>query len=217
MAKGNIGGWDGFIGRTGDSVIYFRMGKLVKRRIGRSSKPATKSQNQSREKLKIANNFISPVRGFINLGMKLEGKLLKKTPNDLMLGHVMSKGMITGEYPDQKIDFTAVKFSKGSMKETPALKVNLNYEGLDFSWDTDLIPGQFRRDDRLMVLAYFPELKSAEFETQIARRSEGKYQFKLDKYEKPALMEVYASFIAADEKSISTSVYLGQFTLPAYE
>jgi hypothetical protein len=217
MAKANMGAWDGFTGRNGDFVIYIRMGKVVKRRIGRSTKPATKDQRRSRAKVGIANNFISSVRGFINFGMKLEGKIQKKTPNDLMLSHVMSNGIIKGEYPNQMIDFSAVQFSKGSMQETPDLKVIPNALGLEFSWDISPVPGQFRKDDKLMVLVYFPELKSAEFDTHAAKRSEGNYLFKLDKNEKPVLMETYASFMSADEKSISATVYLGQFILPAYE
>jgi hypothetical protein len=217
MAKANMGAWDGFIGRVGDSVIYIRMGKVVKRRIGKSNKPATKAQLKYRQKVKIANEFISPVKGFIHYGMKLEGKAQKKTPNDLMLAHALSKDVITGEYPNQQIDFTVVQFSKGDMKDTPGLKVTQNENGLEFTWNTDLIPDHFRRDDKLMVLVYFPELKSADFDTHAVRRSEGKFHFPVTKNETPAVMEIYASFMSVDEKRFSNSKYLGQFILPADE
>lgn len=215
MAKANMGAWDGFIGRVGNTVTYIRMGKVVKRKIGVSTKPPTTKQLKYRQKVKITNEFISPVKEYIQFGMKPEGLAENKTPNDLMLSHTLSNG-IKDEYPNQKIDFTKVQFSKGSIKETPGLQVNLNEDGLEFTWNTGIIPGNFRHDDHLMVLVYFPERKSADFETHAARRSVGKYQFSLLKNETPTVMETYVSFMSSDQKRVSDSVYLGQIILPAY-
>ncbi|CAM4287437.1 hypothetical protein SAMN06265348_109148 [Pedobacter westerhofensis] len=216
MAKANMDAWDGFIGRVGDTVTYIRMGKLVKRKIGISSKPATKDQRKSRQKIKITNEFISPVKEFIHVGMKPEGLAQKKTANDLMLSHTLLNA-IKGEYPNQEIDYTKVQFTKGKMQKTTGLQVSLNEDGLEFSWDTDLVKNQFRHDDQLMVLVYLPKLKSAEFETHATRRSAGKYQFSMIRDEDPTLMEIYVSFMSTDQKRVTDSEYLGQMILPAYE
>jgi hypothetical protein len=215
MAKADLNSWDGFIGRVGDTVTYIRMGKLVKRKIGKSYKPATESQRKYRTKVKIANEFISSVKGFILHGMRPQGLIQQKTPNDLMLAHLMSNGMITGDYPNQEINFPAVRFSEGIKEETKGLQVSLIESGLEFSWDTETLPANCRHDDMLMVIVYYPQLKKADFEAHGAKRLAGKFQFSLDRNEMPALMETYAAFMSADGKRVSTSVYLGQFTLPA--
>lgn len=216
MAKAKLDAWDGFIGRVGDTVTYIRMGKLVKRKIGKSSKPATKDQRASRQKIKITNEFISPVKAFIHVGMKPEGEALQKTPNDLMLSHTLLNA-IQGEYPNQEIDFTKVQFTKGKMEKTKGFQVKLNEDGLEFSWDTGLVKDQFRHDDQLMVLVYLPQQKGAEFETHAARRSAGKFQFSMIRDQSSAVMEIYVSFMSTNQKHVSNSEYLGQITLPAYE
>lgn len=216
MSKANINTWDGFIGRVGDTVTYIRMGKLVRRKIGKSTKPATEPQLKHRQRVRITNKFIAPVKEFIQVGLKTEGQMLRKTPNDLMLSYTLSQA-IRGEYPDQEIDFAKAQFSKGTMSDTTGLKVTQNEEGLEFTWDTGTIPAQGRRDDQLMVLVYFPDLKKADFDTQAVKRLAGKFQFDIPGNEKPARMETYMAFISADRKTVSNSVYTGQFILPAYE
>jgi hypothetical protein len=216
MGRANMDSWDGFIGRVGNTVTYIRMGKVVKRTIGISTKPATKNQKKSRQRVRITNEFISPVKEFINVAMKPEGQALKKTPNDLMLSHTLLNG-IKGEYPNQEIDFTKVQFSKGKMPKTPGLQVSQNDAGLEFTWNTELIKNQFRHDDQLMVLVYLPELKNAEFETHAIKRSAGKYQFDMLKEDTPTRMEIYISFMSTDQKRVCDSEYLGQLILPARE
>jgi len=46
MATSSNMAFDGFLGRTGDYVTYILNGKVVRRRIGKSSKPATAKQKK---------------------------------------------------------------------------------------------------------------------------------------------------------------------------
>jgi len=214
MATANINSFDGFIGRLGDTVTYIRLGKVVKRKIGKSTKPATELQLKYRQRVKVANKLIEPVREFIKIGFKTEAQLAKKTPNDLILSHTLLNA-VKGEYPNQEIDFTKVLFSKGKMEATPGLKVNQNDGGLEFTWNTYLVPNQFRADDQVMILVYFPELQSADFVLYAGNRGGGKAQFSMLKNPKPTILETYITFISSDRKRVSDSAYTGQFILPA--
>lgn len=216
MAKADNNSGDGYSGRVGNTVYYKRMGKWVKRTIGKSNKPASLAQLKHRQRVKITNKFIAPVKEFIEISLAPEGRVLQRTPNDLMLKYTLGIA-ITGEYPNQEIDFTKAQFSAGNMKPTPALKITQNDAGLRFSWDTALIPDEFRNDDQVLLLIYFPELEKADFQTTGISRSDGSYQFNVPKNDSATKMETYISFISANRKRVSPSSYLGQFILPAYQ
>lgn len=214
MAKANIDSFDGFFGKIGDTVTYLLNGKVVKRKIGYSSKPATASQLASRQDTPVTNNFIKPVNEFIKIGFKGEAKLAKKNANSLISSHTRKKA-IKGEYPNKEIDFTKVLFSKGNMPETPQTKAEITEDGVQFTWNNNLIPGHFRSDDQAMLMVYFPELKTAEYVINGGARSIGIANLSLIKNDNPAVMETYISFISADRESVSNSIYTGQFILPA--
>ncbi|SEA99076.1 DUF6266 family protein [Pedobacter hartonius] len=214
MATANINSFDGFIGRLGDTVTYIRLGKVVKRKIGKSTKPATELQLKYRQKVKVANKLIEPVREFIKVGFEAGAKLARKTPHDLMLSYTLLNA-VKGEYPNQEIDFTKVLFSQGKMQATSDLKAEQNDDGLKFTWNTTLIPNQFRADDQVMILVYFPELQSADFVIYAGNRGSGKAQFSILKNNKPTVMETHITFISSDHKRVSDSAYTGQFILPA--
>jgi len=216
MGKANLKTWNGVIGKVGNTVTYIRKGVVITRIVGEITKKATKSQTNNRKKIAFTNKFNSPINEFIQFGLKAEAEKLKKIPNDLMLSY--TRKSIEGEYPKHKINFTKVIFSKGTIKEAPGLKVELIDIGLEFSWDTTASSkDRQRRDDWLMVMAYFPKQFDAQYLTHATRRSEGKYQFKISKNDKPTVMEIFVSFMSANQKNVSNSVYLGQLILPAYE
>ena len=216
MATANNSSFDGFIGRLGNTVTYLRCGKPTRRTIGISTKAPTEDQLKYRTQTQLTNDFIAPVKEFYKIGFKLEAQLAKKTPRDLINSYTRLN-IIKGEYPNQEIDFTKALFSKGKMPETPGTKAELIEDGLEFTWDTKLIQGKFRSDDQVMLLVYFPELNTAEYTINGGVRAKGSAQFRLLKNEEPTLMETYISFISADHKKISDSVYTGQFILPAIQ
>lgn len=216
MATANNSSFDGFLGRQGNTVTYLRCGKIVRRTIGIPTGSPTKIQRKYRTQTPLTNDFLAPVSEFYKIGFKLEAQLAKKTSRDLIDSYTRLN-CIKGQYPNQEIDFTKALFSKGKMPETPGIKAELNENGLEFTWDTKLIPGKFRNDDQVMLLVYFPELNNADYTISGGARSKGSAQFSLLKNEEPTLMEAYISFISADHKKISDSIYTGQFILPAIQ
>lgn len=214
MATADNSSFDGFFGRLGNTVTYLRCGKPTRRTIGITTKPPTDDQHKYRTQTQLTNDFLAPVKEFYKIGFKLEALDARKTPRDLINSYTRLN-TIKGEYPNQEIDFTKALFSKGKMPETPGVKAQLNEDGLEFTWDTKLIPGKFRSDDQVMLLIYFPELNSADYMINGGNRAKGSAQFRLLKNETPTLMETYISFISVDHKKVSDSIYTGQFILPA--
>lgn len=214
MAKANNNGFDGFIGRRGNIVTYLRLGKLVSRSIGKITKEASEKQLIIRERIPLTNEFIASIKGFMEVGFQSEASLNHKTPNDIISSYTL-KNVIKSGNPEQEIDYTKVMVSKGKMPATPNVQAQLNDNGVVYTWDTTPLPGQFRSNDQVMLLVYFPESKSSEYVIYGGTRASGTAQLSLLKNETATIMETYISFISADHKNVSNSVYTGQLILPA--
>lgn len=212
MARAKKKSFNGITGRIGDTVIYERNGMIVQRRIGISTKPATTPQKTQRTKFVIYNEFRGRIQELIKVGYASVAKLLHKTTNDVFSSHILND-CITGVKPDLNINYPNVLFSQGKMPDTTNIKVVQTTEGLNFTWDTTLISGEFRSDDQVMVLVYFPELGTAEFNVNAAKRGAGEVHINVYRRGKATIMETYISF--KSERSTANSTYTGQFMLPA--
>lgn len=203
--KGN----HGFTGKVGKTVTYRLNGKWVQREIGISNKPATDRQLASRQITAIISKFLSSVREFINVGFVVEAKRARKSANNMATSFNRSNA-ITGNYPDQRIDFSKVLLSMGKMPLNSQVKAELTNDGITFSWDTSLTDDGRRWSDQAMLMAYMPEINEAAYLINGARRTVGTDLLRLPIVESPVLVETYISFISANHKSVSDSIYTGQ-------
>lgn len=195
-------------GKLGNTVSYFLKGQLVTREIGEVKKPATLPQLAVRQRAKILSKFLQPVQEFIELGFALEVRdTLRNSNNEatsLNWDHT-----VTGEYPDQQIDFTKAIFSKGTIPVNTQISIQSTATGLEFKWDTGLkLPGM-QANDHVMLIAYCPEKRSAFCLLDGAKRKEGMEQISIPRYHEKITVHTYVSFIASDRKSIADSLYTG--------
>jgi hypothetical protein len=201
---------DGFVGRIGDEVIYWLNGQLVKRKIGKSYKKPTLSQLAVRQCTGVINKFLDPILDFIDIGFELEAKRASLNQHNVATSYNRNNA-IKGEYPNQVIDYTNALVTMGSMPIAADAVVLPSDEGLAFTWDTELVKGM-RKNDQVMVMAYFPEQQEARFIVNGAYRETGKQILKLPVYKTPRTVETYLSFISANHKSISNSTYTGKIS-----
>lgn len=68
--------------------------------------------------------------------------------------------------------------------------------------------GTAKEDDRVLLVAYFPESKEAVYEISAAIRKDGKAVLKMDL--KKGVAETWMGFISADEMLAADSVYTGR-------
>ncbi|WP_158800195.1 DUF6266 family protein [Pedobacter sp. L105] len=211
----NKNSFDGFMGKRGNVITYLRLGIPTSRSAAtKISKKATQNQKMARHPTQLVNDFIASAKQFIYLGFQSEANLAHKTSHDLVNSYTRLHA-IKGNYPDMEIDYTKVLFTRGKMPATPNVQAKLNDDGLVFTWDTSLIRGQFHANDQVMLLAYFPDTKSSEYVLFGGTRASGTAQLSLLANETATVMETYISFISADHKNISNSMYTGQLILPA--
>lgn len=197
-------------GKVGNLVYYNVNGKQVVRKLGKVTKPPTVAQLQNRMEMKTVMQFLSPLTEFLNVGFIPRHQDRHKSAFSLAVSY-NKKNAVTGTNPDVVIAYEKVRLSEGCLEEAIAPTVELLAEGLKFSW---LCPGNLpwpANTDRVMLLAYFPNLKTAVYVTSAAKRQQLTETLNLAEDMLAEYMEVYISFVAENRKSAADSTYLGSF------
>lgn len=209
MAVFKNGSSGGFSGRNGNVITYMLNGQWVSRIIGLRTDKPTKPVLAVWQVTKLAADFLKPVKDFIRTGFELETKGTFLNYHNVA-AECNRLNAITGDYPDQRIDFTKVLFSKGKMPVTPGISVKAIKKGLTFSWDPNFSASGIKANDEIMLLAYEPDMKDATFSLYAGKRAEGEASLAIRKRKDPLVLETYISFISQNRKIISDSIYTGQ-------
>lgn len=198
------------IGRVGDTVTYLLNGELVTRRIGITDKKPTKPQLTFRQKTRILNTFLRKITEFINVGFERDGLRLRKSAYALAFGYNLVHAF-KGTYPKVAIEFKNVKLAAGDMPEVSDVVVEVVSEGLKFSWNAESKDFGTHWTDQVMLMAYFPKLKKAMYITGGVNRNIGSCVLPLYQTSHGHIAETYIAFISNDRRSISNSIYTGQW------
>lgn len=197
-------------GKIGKTVTYLLNGQWVTRTIGLNTKAPTILQLAARQMVGLITVLLRPVKGFIKVGFALEIKNTFLTANNKATSENLLHAL-TGEYPDQRVDYSKAIFSKGTMQLNKEFDVSLTETGLLVRWDPDYLLKSMLPSDRVMVIAYCPEKKYAFYETDGAKRKKGRFHLPLVKYHQRVVLHTYVAFIAANQKTISNTTYTGEF------
>ncbi|MDR6783756.1 ABC-type sugar transport system ATPase subunit [Pedobacter africanus] len=197
-------------GKIGNLVYYNVNGKQLVRKLGKITRPPTPAQLQNRKEMKTVMQFLSPLTEFLNAGFIPSYKERHKTAFSMAVAY-NKKNAVTGTNPDIGIAYEKVRLSEGNLEEAIAPTAEMAEEGLKFSW---LCPADLdwpANTDRVMLLAYFPNLKTAVYLTSAAQRQQLTETLKLAENLRAEYMEIYISFVAENRKSAANSTYLGSF------
>ena len=215
MARGDEGSFGNFKGKIGNLVRYQLKGKTVVRKIGHSSKPPTLPQLRVRQKMKVVASFLSPILGFINLGFEFVVAGTDQHPHNAATSY-NTKNAVMGEYPDIVMDYSKALVCMGSLEPAIGAAVSLVSgapgpagNGVEFTWQVAGDMDLGIRNDRAMLLVYFPDVNEAEFVLSGAQRREGRGFVELGADQLSRKMECYIAFMADDRKSVSDSMWAG--------
>jgi hypothetical protein len=217
MARGDDGSFGNFKGKLGNLVRYQLKGKTVVRKIGVSDKPPTLPQLRVRQKMKVVTRFLSPVLEFINLGFEFVVAGTDQHPHNAATSY-NTKNAVMGEYPDIVMDYSKALVSMGPLEPAIGAAVSLVngggsvLSGAEFTWQVAEDMDLGIRNDRAMLLVYFPDEGGAEFVLSAAQRREGRGFVELGADQLTKRLECYIAFAADDRKSVSNSVWVGVLT-----
>jgi len=198
-----------FTGRNGNKVTYYLNGKLVERLIGINTNPPTVNQYSCRQATTLISALLKPVKEYLSVGYEFEGRAAKMLPYHLAASYNYHNA-ISGEYPEQWIDFKKVLFSKGSMPLTDEVEAELISSGIKFTWSSLPSLHGHKLTDIAMLMAYESSRKEAFFTMGGPVRSSGSASMSLKNIKRKLVLETYICFMSANRKSISNSQYTGQ-------
>lgn len=204
--SGPNGPYSGKIGATNSYILY---GKTVTRAFPHITKPRSIKQLALQQRMSVISPFLNLVKLYLQVGFQLAAFKNQNSANNSAKSYNL-KYAIKGEYPNQEIDYPAVRLSEGNL----ALPLNPTAEsatdGIRFRWGYNAYDPTGTRYDRSMLLVYFPE-KNLFF--QIiggVQRAELTELLPVIPQLKGQYAETYISFITDDRKQISNSVYTGK-------
>ncbi|MBQ1409394.1 MAG: hypothetical protein IIY87_06520 [Bacteroidales bacterium] len=175
---------------------------------GKSSKTPFKTPARQAVTMKftLLRQLFSPLRAFIAVGFaNAEGRA-----TDRALKVNYHKAFV-GDYPDIKLDYSAVQLSEGSLPLPSNLEVSTtDSNSVLITW-SDTNEGD--AGDLLMVLLFNPTANQAIVYTDAARRSDLKASLAYAPWWVDAECMVYAAFHGANSKLASSSSFLGSLQL----
>jgi hypothetical protein len=219
MARIKHGPYGPIVGKLGANVGYVRLGQPILRMIKHPThKPPTLKQLAARARFKLVSGFIAAVNDFTNMSFKpLSRKYIGKTAQNMAISVNMASA-ITGEYPDYALDPAELVLSRGGMQLPENCAVELLGEKLRFSWLGGDGIGWPYSTEQVMMLAYYPESRRAEYIAGGARRTAGEDFLPLHTDTNnvnvtETCVETYIAFVSNDRTDVSDSLYLGAVTL----
>ena len=197
-------------GKINDKVGYLLNGQWVERGIGKWKNPPTDKQKPNLEITGKINNLLKPVMPYIRIGFR---EFVRNTTwhQHNAACSINRSNAINTESPNLEVDFTKAVFSQGDMPIVDEVNVKVVEEGIAFSWNPDYLVDGMQLSDQVMLLAYCPEKEYAFYQLYGERRIAGKDVLKMQRYSTQVTIHTYLTFISADGKSITTSIYTGEY------
>ncbi|MBB2150567.1 DUF6266 family protein [Pedobacter gandavensis] len=208
MGSLNNGLFGGFNGRVGNLVGYTLNGKSVIRTIGHSTKPLTPARKANCEEMTVINTFLRPIMTFIRVGFRLITAGTDKNFYNAAVSY-NKKHAVQGEYPNIIMDYTKAMVSMGSLLKAGTTTISKHPEGIEFKWEVPADLPWRNRNDRAMLLIYFPDAGVSTYILSGSRRHVGQEVVAIDPNLTGSRMEAYISFIDEEATEISDSVHAG--------
>jgi len=209
MARIKNGILGGFSGRIGPVEGYIRKGvACIRSKKRKANGPVTKGQAANRSRMSVVNAFIDTMTEFVRMGFTPSTKDKNFTANNAAKGYQMDHAL-EGEFPDLKINYAAVQLSQGKLQMPLEPQVNVDQEGLLFSWQVDPHASYQNRRAQAMVLVYCPELHESCYSLTGARRTSCEELLLLPVELKGMELHAYLAFVSDDRNQVSNTTYLG--------
>ena len=207
MAIMHQGFMGGFTGKLGDKVGYRYRGKMVLRSLPKKRKgPPSQAQIEHREKFTIVTKFLKPLSSFM---MEVHKKTIKNMSGYSKLSSLNMNTIITGNYPDLKIEYSKVLLTKGSLRglDHPIISCARNGH-IVFRWNDDGGVANGLASDQVHLLFYIEESKDWKILKNIADRRDGGCILDMKEF-RCCRLQTYVSIISCDGHRVSNSQYTG--------
>jgi hypothetical protein len=214
--NGILGGFKGTVGTVIGS--NWRGKDVMKSKPRKTNKPPVPAQVDQRKIFPMMVSFLSSVEKIIDLGFK-PGRDGTTPINNAVTYNLQYA--VAGSSPEFSIDYPKIRLSKGNLLPAYYPKLSILPEHtINITWTTH--PGAFdpyddedkeeRATDNLLVLIYNPETKCHLSSSDVIRET-GSINLKVPLQWGTTPNHVWILFASAVGKQVSSSQYLGSFTV----
>jgi len=201
----------GFTGKVGTVTGYIRNGgSFMRSRTRRKDTVKSEKRVVQQQKIKVCNEFTKQFSGsgFFNTSFPANGAT--STGYNRATSAIMNRAIV--QNPGASLSYPLVLVSMGMLPGAVYASALANDDGnIVFSWADNTGTGTAKEDDKVLMVAYFPESKEAVYGITDAIRKDSKtiLPMKLMK----GMAETWMGFVSADESIAADSVYTGSISL----
>lgn len=205
------GAFGGFQNQTGPLVGHWTNGQNVITAIPHpSQKPATTAQLNMRAKFKTVVSFLRALTGLIRVGYQNAHKENQTAFNAAFMETYANA--VVGVAPNYVIDYPKLLYSKGFLSGPYDWEVIIDaVAAVKFAWKANLGTGIGAPTDLATLMAYNDIKKEFVILTSAAPRSALTATLQLPPTFTGDEVYLYISFVSANGKMCSDSVYVGKY------
>ncbi len=201
----------GFTGTVGTVTGYVRNGgSFMRSRTRRKDTVKSEKRLVQQQKIKVCNEFTKPFSGsgFFNTSFPANGAT--STGYNRATSAIMNRAIV--KEPEVSLQYPLILISMGMLPGAVYASALANDDGnIIFSWADNTGVGTAKENDRVLLVAYFPESKEAVYTISDAIRKDGNAVLQTDL--KKGAAETWIGFVSADETLAADSVYTGRIVL----
>ena len=201
----------GFTGKVGTVTGYIRNGgSFMRSRTRRKDTVTSEKRLLQQQKIKVCNEFTKPFSGsgFFNTCFPANGAT--STGYNRATSAIMNRAIV--QEPAVSLSYPLILISMGMLPGAVyAYALATGNGNIVFSWHDNTGIGTAKEDDRVLLVAYFPESKEAVYTISDAIRKDGTAVLQMDV--KKGAAETWMGFVSADETLAADSVYTGRIML----
>jgi hypothetical protein len=201
----------GFTGTVGTVTGYTRNGgNFMRSRHRRKDNIKSEARVTQQQKIKVCNEFTKPFSGsgFFNKSFAANGAT--NTGYNRATSAIMNQAII--QEPAPALFYPLVLVSSGMLPGAVYASALVNEDGnIVFSWTNNTGTGTAKKDDKALLVAYFPESKQAIYEISSSTRKDGNAVLQMNSMK--GIAETWIGFISIDETNAADSVYTGSVGL----
>ena len=201
----------GFTGKVGTVTGYIRNGgSFMRSRTRRKDTIKSEKRLVQQQKIKVCNEFTKPFSGsgFFNTSFPANGAI--STGYNRATSAIMNRAIV--QEPEVSLQYPLILISMGMLPGAVYASALVTDDGnIVFSWADNTGIGTAKENDRVLLVAYFPESKEAVYTISDAIRKDGNAVLQMAL--KKGAAETWMGFVSADETLAADSVYTGRIIL----
>ena len=208
MGTYNKGILGAFSGKVGPVVGASWRGKDVLRSLPRKgNRVATATQLLQREKFTMVTEFLTPLKSVV--GRYFGNNTGDKTRRNQAMSYLMREA-ISYVDPDLVWEFNKVLISRGDLLGLSNASAAAGAgQSVDITWTDNSGQGDAETTDKLVVVIYEETTKTTVHALSAGMRNQGTGNVVVPAFLTGLTVQVWATFVATDDKMYATSQYLG--------